>query len=429
MLQIVAGTQLALGQFKSGDIEAAERSWREAAALASSLSDAELTGRLVSLFWLGWYAQCGEHYDEGIVFLERGLELVRAVGQGYLVVPMQIALAILLTWKGDLARATALAEDAIDAARLSSNPQYLAWGLTLRSWIATVAGDLPLAMATGQEAMEVGGSLSDNYFSKLSGCYVAAVLIERGEPAAGRDLILSSMDGPELEQLERPFRTRLYEQLAQAEIAVGDLEAAERWVELAEDAVDGAPLTVRRAEAVRARAALLLAQGSAAHAAARAIEAAELLDVPGVPIEAAQARVLAGRAFAAEGDSEAAVEQLEGTLTTFAEKGARRSHDEAARELRGLGQRVRRPRRTPDEASAPVAVDLAGDGLTELSPREREVAALIAAGNKNREIATELFLSEKTVESHVRNIFAKLGVSSRAAVAGAVAGRNIQGFH
>jgi DNA-binding CsgD family transcriptional regulator len=430
-LRIVAGTQLALGQFKTGDIEAAERSWREAAALASSLSDAELTGRLVSLFWLGWYAQCGEHYDEGIAYLERGLELVRAVGQGYLVVPMQIALAILLTWKAELGRATTLAEDAIDAARLSSNPQYLAWGLTLRCWIATLAGDLALAMSVGEEAIAVGGTLSDNYFSKLSGCYVGSILIEKGDPAAGRDLILASMDGPGLEQLERPFRTRLYEQLAQADIALGDLGAAERWVGLAEDAVDGAPLAVRRAEAIRARASLLLAQGDGADAATKAIHAAELLEAPGVPIEAAQARLFAGRALAADGETEAAVAQLEPALATFADLGATRAHDEAARELRQLGQRVSRRRRRTEApvAVAAAAADGASEAVAELSPREREVAALIASGSKNREIATELFLSEKTVESHVRNIFAKLGVSSRAAVAGAVAGRNIQGFH
>jgi DNA-binding NarL/FixJ family response regulator len=303
--------------------------------------------------------------------------------------------------------------------------------LTLRCWIATLAGDLALAMNVGEEAIAVGGTLSDNYFSKLSGCYVGSILIEKGEPAAGRDLILASMDGPGLEQLERPFRTRLYEQLAQADIALGDLGAAERWVELAEDAVDGAPLAVRRAEAIRARAALLLAHGKEAEAAAKAIDAAELLAEPGVPIEAAQARLLAGRALAADGETEAAVAQLAPALATFADLGASRAHDEAARELRQLGQRVSRRRRRAEEpvAVAAAAADGASEAVAELSPREREVAALIASGSKNREIATELFLSEKTVESHVRNIFAKLGVSSRAAVAGAVAGRNIQGFH
>ena len=427
MLRVVAGTQLALGQFKTGRIDDAERCYAEAAALASSLSDGELTGRLVALFWLGWYAQCGEHYDEGIAFLDRGLELVRAVGQGYLVVPMEVAKAILLTWKGELAAATTLAEDAIDAARLSSNPQYLAWSLTLRCWIATLAGDLPVATATGDEAMAVGASLSDSYFSKLSGCYVAAILIETGQPEAGRDLVLSSMDGEALEPLERPFRARVYEQLAQAEIAAGDLKAAEKWVVMAEEAVAGVPLAVRRAEGLRARARLLLAQGDAEEAAAMAGEAVRLLEQQGVVLEGAQARVLAGRAREAAGENEAAVELLEAALGSFVELGAQRGQDEAARELRRLGRRVRTPSRpTTDRAPAPAPAQ-SSEGLADLSPREREVAALIATGSKNREIAAQLFLSEKTVESHIRNIFAKLGVSSRAAVAGAV-GSDIQGF-
>ncbi len=45
------------------------------------------------------------------------------------------------------------------------------------------------------------------------------------------------------------------------------------------------------------------------------------------------------------------------------------------------------------------------------------MAALVTARKTNREVAAELFLSEKTVESHLRNIFAKLGASSRVDVA------------
>ena len=427
-LRVVAGTQLAVGLFKAGKVDEAERAYREAADLASSLSDAEAMGRLVSFFWLGWYAQLGEHFDEGVAFLDRGLELVRAVGQGYLVLPMEVAKAILLTWMGDLPRATPLADDAIAAARLSGNPQYLAWGLTLRCWLATLAGDVPVAMATGEEAIEVGGQLSDNYFSKLSSVYVGAALIETGDAKSGRDLILAAMDGEALEPLERPFRARVYDQLAEAEIAIGDLDAAERWVEMAETAVAGVPLAFRRAEALRARARLTLAQGRADEAAALAAEATDLLEGQGAMLEGARTQVLLGRALDARGSNGEAIEALQAALGRFTELGAQRSRDEAARELRRLGQRVRsRPRAPADQPALPTAPD-AGEALAELSPREREVASLIAAGSKNREIAETLFLSEKTVESHIRNIFAKLGVSSRAAVAGAVGGRKIQGF-
>ncbi|HEX9012198.1 MAG TPA: helix-turn-helix transcriptional regulator [Anaerolineaceae bacterium] len=52
-----------------------------------------------------------------------------------------------------------------------------------------------------------------------------------------------------------------------------------------------------------------------------------------------------------------------------------------------------------------------------LTAREQEIAALIARGRSNREIAAELFISEKTAERHVANILAKLGFSSRVQVA------------
>jgi non-specific serine/threonine protein kinase len=53
----------------------------------------------------------------------------------------------------------------------------------------------------------------------------------------------------------------------------------------------------------------------------------------------------------------------------------------------------------------------------ELSPREREVAALVARGLTNREIAEQLVLSERTVDAHVEHIRDKLGVRSRAVIA------------
>ena len=61
-----------------------------------------------------------------------------------------------------------------------------------------------------------------------------------------------------------------------------------------------------------------------------------------------------------------------------------------------------------------------GPGLASLSGREREIADLVARGRTNREIAAELFLSEKTIESHLSKVFAKLGVSGRVAVGEAV---------
>ncbi len=111
------------------------------------------------------------------------------------------------------------------------------------------------------------------------------------------------------------------------------------------------------------------------------------------PHDAARARVLVGQACRALGDEDAALLELEAARSTFDELGAA---PDVARVDALLGRR--RARDT--------------HGLT---PREREVLALVATGRTNRAIAEELFISEKTVARHVSNIFTKLGLSSRAA--------------
>ena len=67
----------------------------------------------------------------------------------------------------------------------------------------------------------------------------------------------------------------------------------------------------------------------------------------------------------------------------------------------------------PAAATEPVRAN----GSVELSKREREVAELVAKGLSNREIATRLFLSERTIDNHVHHILDKLGVESRVQVA------------
>jgi DNA-binding NarL/FixJ family response regulator len=117
--------------------------------------------------------------------------------------------------------------------------------------------------------------------------------------------------------------------------------------------------------------------------------------------------MLAGIALARAGKREQGIKLLRTAEDELAACGASRYRDEAARELRRLGHRVvaRQRRGGP------------GDGLDALSGREREIAERVALGRTNREIAGDLFLSEKTVEGHLTSIFAKLGVSARAAVA------------
>jgi DNA-binding CsgD family transcriptional regulator len=122
----------------------------------------------------------------------------------------------------------------------------------------------------------------------------------------------------------------------------------------------------------------------------RAAQSWQKLDAP---YEAARSRWLVGLACRALGDDDAAALELDAARAAFTELGA-----------------------APDLARVESLVTHAVSGdANGLTPRELEVLRLVAAGETNKAIAAELVLSERTVDRHVSNIFAKLRVSSRAA--------------
>jgi DNA-binding CsgD family transcriptional regulator len=94
-------------------------------------------------------------------------------------------------------------------------------------------------------------------------------------------------------------------------------------------------------------------------------------------------------------------EHLRNAATTFERLGARRWADRAAEELRASGEALRR---RDDSGTAP------------LTAQERQVAKLVQQGLPNREVAARLFVSPRTVDFHLRNVFTKLGISSRGAL-------------
>jgi ATP/maltotriose-dependent transcriptional regulator MalT len=206
-----------------------------------------------------------------------------------------------------------------------------------------------------------------------------------------------------------------WELLIRTQVALGQLDAAATSAATWEARARATSLPQRTATAVCARATVLLVLGDAATAIQMAREAIALGERTGNPVLSARSRVVLGTALARSGDTRAAVFELESAQRTLWECGAMRESDAAAQELRRLGRRVRRRNR-------PVA---AGDGPAALSRREREVATLVASGKRNRDVATALFVSEKTVESHLARIYDKLGVRSRAALATIIAGEHL----
>jgi DNA-binding NarL/FixJ family response regulator len=149
---------------------------------------------------------------------------------------------------------------------------------------------------------------------------------------------------------------------------------------------------------------LALLEGDAAGAAESLSRAVELHRNLATPHERAQVELRAGVALAAAGEREEALERLCDAYRCAAKLGARPLAAAAAKEVAGLGESV--AQRLGSRAAA------AADGV-QLTRRELEVLRHVAVGRTNREIAQDLFISQRTVDMHVRNLLGKLDCRSR----------------
>jgi ATP/maltotriose-dependent transcriptional regulator MalT len=156
-----------------------------------------------------------------------------------------------------------------------------------------------------------------------------------------------------------------------------------------------------QALARHASGALLVREGDPAGALSELRAAAGTWRALRLPYEGARTAVMVGLACAALGDRTAADLELDNARDAFTELGA-------APDLQHLAELTGGP---IDGGTTPTRTG----GLPVLSAREREVLGLVAAGKTNREIAAALVISQHTAGRHVENIFAKLGVTSRAA--------------
>jgi LuxR family transcriptional regulator, maltose regulon positive regulatory protein len=180
-------------------------------------------------------------------------------------------------------------------------------------------------------------------------------------------------------------------QTSRAETALAELEAIVRRV--------ATPPLLGMANA--ARATLAAATGRTEDARAGFEDAIDLYARAGLTFDAAVARVDLAELLSALNRGDAARAEIASALAVFDTLGA--TH--LARRAKALDGRFARAMHS----------ERAGDSDERLTPRQVEVLRLVAEGLTNREIATELALSEKTVDRHLSNVFDRLGVSSRAA--------------
>lgn len=217
---------------------------------------------------------------------------------------------------------------------------------------------------------------------------LALLRLAQAEADVARAMVLAAA-----ERLDPAERRWLLPATVEILLGAGDVAGARAVADELRELSESSPMPMLLAVVEQADAAVRLAEGDARGALTASRRAwARWRDLD-VPYEAARCRLIAARACRALGDEASAAMELDAARIALTDLGAR-------------------PALAAAEAEWSAVPTTQPGGL---SAREVEVLRLVAAGETNREIAGDLFLSEKTVERHLSNIFGKVGLSSRSA--------------
>jgi DNA-binding CsgD family transcriptional regulator len=303
------------------------------------------------------------------------------------------------------------------ALQIAREIEHRQWMVATRCMLGNLyadLGNLTAARLELESALESARQINSLYWSRSATGWLTSILVRGNELDAAVSFL-----GQEL-KAETPMNTLAGRLLwcAAAELALAQNEPV-RTLEIVERLVASTPggthrpiarLELLRGKALaelgrheQASAALMVARDEAAWSGARPLL---------WRIEAARGRLAQGR-----GD-EIQAAQARASARAIIEALAARVPDVALRATL-LAAADREVPLSP----ASVSADAVGDLESPLTKREREVATLLTEGLTNREIGERLYLSEWTIATHVRNILAKLDLSSRAQIAAWVASR------
>ncbi|WP_283139569.1 helix-turn-helix transcriptional regulator [Rhizohabitans arisaemae] len=390
--------------YAAGRIADAVRYLEAADRLVASARDEHLAEWLDAVVWLCYTEMMMGRYDDALRHFDRTLSVARRTGQSYILTYLLAGQALTFTRLGRLSDALTAAEEAAEVARLLRSGEALVFAMAQHSLAAAWAGDHEAALGTGAEAvrMSVGGG---EWWQGMARYARGTALINSGQVDEGAEVILDLCGDASTPSLDPGTLVACCEVMASIEAAQGRADASAGWAARAESVahpdleIDSGLVALARAHATRA--------SDPVGAAGLAVRASELFVAYGRRVDAGRAMFTAGLAYRDAGDSGRARENLRSATEMFDRCGARTLHAQAVREQRRLGVRVHVP-------------SARGDGPHGLSPRELEIAKLVAEGNTNQQIAKRLFLSVRTVETHLSRVFMKLGVTSRVGVATAL---------
>jgi DNA-binding CsgD family transcriptional regulator len=325
--------------------------------------------------------------------LTRAVARARALGEVSRVPQVLAPLASLDMWAGEYARAAARAAEGAALARETGQDHLAAHFGAVLAWIAAVRGRAEECDELALDALGLGRAHGVRPPVAIASWALALSDLGAGRwpEAMARLSALVAPDSPE----SHPMVVLL---------ATGDLVEAALRVgrpDLAQDALEGFERLAGRAAAwtlaLVARCRALLADDKAA---GRLFEESLARHAEGArPFDEARTHLLYGAFLRGARRRMDARPHLRRAIETFERLGAAPWEQRARAELRATGETARKRR-----ASA----------LDELTPRQVQLVQLVAEGATDKEMAAQLFLSPRTVDHHLRNAFAKLGVASRA---------------
>ncbi len=393
-----AAALMALGHAYAGDYAVALAQLDYAAPLLDGVTDRDLAAYL-PVVGMAWAEVAVHRFEDGRRHFARGVKIARRTGQHITLAALLTGLAGAEIWLGRLAEASDHAADATEFAQALNDVETIPLALGCQAEAAYMRGDLTAARVYAVEAIQ---KRPDTMFlwSGFAEAVLAKVMLAEGDPDGCIEQLLAAGGGPELPGYAPGMRPPWYDVLVQAELARDNADAAKGWADRSQamEAVFGAKYT----HAI-SRARVHVATGDYESAIDLATFALDYVVAIGARVVEADHRRVLAAALAGRGRIDDAEEELRRAKALLAECGAMRLHADVVADQRRVA--AARPRH----------------GGSTLTKREHEIAGLVAAGRTNQQIATQLAISPRTVENHLSRIFAKFGVTSRAAVAGRLA--------